>query len=585
MLASPGRREKRRDDQGGDVTPETPRESSIDKPLILAVCQAPEDLARVERELRTRYEADYHIVCVLSVERGLRELRERKATGGEVAVVMAEQRMDGTSGVEFLARVPEIFPMTKRLLLAAPMDRETGELLPQAMALGRIDYFEYIPGPPPNERFHEVIAGFLSEWTRPRRSEVHAVARVVGERWSSRSHEARELLERHGILYAFYASDSEEGRDLLERVGKTAERLPVWVLADGRVFVDPSDEEVLDAFLGAARSDRQEFDVIVVGAGPAGLASAVYAASEGLSTLVVERESIGGQAGTSSLIRNYLGFARGISGRELAGQAYQQAFLFGAEFRLTRQAAGLRHVGEMVEVAFSDGTMASGRAVIVATGASYRRLGVPELEALNGAGVFYGAATTEAPALRGRDVYVVGGANSAGQAAMHLSSYAASVTMLVRGGSLKASMSDYLIRGIEDADNVRVRTNTRLTGGGGAGHLEQLTIEDSLTGRAETVPADALFVLIGAEPRTEWLPGEISRDERGFIVTGQDLLRDGRTPAPLETSMPGVFAVGDVRQRSVKRVAAAVGEGSAAIQQVHEHLSRATDADGARTRR
>jgi thioredoxin reductase (NADPH) len=294
------------------------------------------------------------------------------------------------------------------------------------------------------------------------------------------------------------------------------------------------------------------------------------------------------------LIRNYLGFARGISGRELATQAYLQAylqaFLFGAELRLIWRAAGLRRAGEGVAVAFSDGTMATGRAVIVATGASYRRLGVPELEALNGAGVVYGVATTEAPALRGREVYVVGGANSAGQDAMHLSGYASKVMMLVRGGSLRAGMSDYLIRGIEDADNVRVRTNARVTGGGGEGHLEHLTIEDLSTGRTETVPADALFMLIGAEPRTERLPEEISRDEGGFVVTGQDLPQDGRTPggrpprrppAPLETSMPGVFAAGDVRHRSVKRVASAVGEGSAAIQQVHEHLSRSSDGDGA----
>ena len=566
------------------------RETSTGKPLILAVCQDPEALGRVERELRTRYDADYDVVCVRSAEEGLRELQQRKAAGGEAAVVMAEQRMDGTSGVEFLARVPEVHPMAKRMLLADPMDRETGAILPQAMALGRIDFFEYKPGPPPNERFHEVIAGFLSEWSRPTRSEVHAVARVVGGRWSRRSHQARELLERHGLLYAFYDSDSEEGRDLLERVGQAGGRLPVWALANGRVLVDPSDEEALDAFLGAERSARLDFDVVVVGAGPAGLASAVYAASEGLSTLVVEREAVGGQAGTSSLIRNYLGFARGISGRELATQAYQQAFLFGAEFRLIRRAAGLHRAGERVAVDLSDGTVATGRAVVVATGASYRRLGVPELEALNGAGVFYGAATTEAPALRGREVYVVGGANSAGQAAIHLSGYASKVTMLVRGGSLRAGMSDYLVKGIEDAGNVRVRTDARLTGGGGEGHLEHLTVEDSSTGRTETVPADALFVLIGAEPRTEWLPGEITRDDRGFVVTGGDLLRDGpapggrsprRLPAPLETSMPGVFAVGDARRGSVKRVASAVGEGSAAIQQVHEHLSRVSEGDGA----
>lgn len=436
--------------------------TTFSKALILAVCRDAEGLARVKRELRTRYEADYHVVCVRSAGHGLQELQERKAAGREVAVVMAEHQLDGTSGVEFLARVPEVYPLAKRLLLADPMDRNTGAILPQTMALGRIDYFNYTPGPPPNERFHEVISGFLSEWTRPQRSEVHAVVRLVGERWSARSHEARELLERHGLLYAFYTSDSEEGQDLLARAGKTTDELPVWVLVDGRVLVDPSAGEVLDAFLGADRSARLDFDVIVVGAGPAGLASAVYAASEGLSTLVVEREAIGGQAGTSSLIRNYLGFPRGISGRELATQAHLQAFLFGAEFRLIRRATGLRRAGGKVEVDFSDGAVASGRAVIVATGASYRRLGVPDLESLNGAGVYYGSATTEAPALRGREVYVLGGANSAGQAAMHLSRYAAKVTMLVRGGSLRVGMSDYLVRGLEDTDNVRVWTTPTL---------------------------------------------------------------------------------------------------------------------------
>ncbi|MDP8950361.1 MAG: NAD(P)/FAD-dependent oxidoreductase, partial [Actinomycetota bacterium] len=314
---------------------------------------------------------------------------------------------------------------------------------------------------------------------------------------------------------------------------------------------------------------------------PAGLAAAVYGASEGLRTVVVERETFGGQAGTSSLIRNYLGFSRGISGSELAWQAYQQAWLFGASFRIARQATGLRRDGDEVVVTLSDGTEVAGRAALLATGASYRRLDVPSLEALVGKGVFYGAAASEAQAMEGQEVYVVGGANSAGQAAMHLSKYASRVTLLVRGRSLSPNMSEYLIQEIESAQNIEVRCHTRVVDGGGEGRLERLVLEDSASGLTETVPAAALFVLIGAEPRTEWLPKEIVRDKRGFVVTGQDLLRNGRPPegwplgrAPLhmETSVPGVFAAGDIRYGSVKRVASAVGAGAIAIQSVHEHF-------------
>jgi len=450
------------------------------------------------------------------------------------------------------------------------------------MTLGRIDYFEAKPGPPPNERFHEVVTGLLREWTKPYRSAVNAMVRVVGKRWSRRSHEARDLLERHNIPYAFYAADSEEGRVLLGKVGAAADRLPVWVFLDGQVLADPSNEQVADAFVGKSSDpNRRTFDVLVVGAGPAGLAAAVYGASEGLSILGLEKEAIGGQAGTSSLIRNYPGFARGVGGQELVYQAFQQAFLFGASLRPMRAATNLRRDGGQFAVTLSDGTEVSASTVIVATGASYRRIGVLELESLNGAGVFYGAATTEAQSLRGQEVYVAGGANSAGQAAMHLSNYASRVTLLARGGSLTDSMSDYLIREIEASSNVQVRTNTRVAGGGGEGRLEHLTLEDAVSGHAETVPAAALFVLIGAEPHTRWLPDEIMRDEQGFVVSGQDLMRDGklppaweleRPPMALETSLPVVFAAGDVRHGSVKRVASAVGEGSIAIQLVHAYL-------------
>jgi thioredoxin reductase (NADPH) len=553
------------------------------KPVILAVCDDPEDMRRIERELRTRYEADYRIVCEGSAGAGSRALRHLEDAAEEVALVLADQQMQGTSGVEFLTRVREVHPTALRLLLTSPTERSSGAVLPQAMALGRIDYFEPKPGPPPNDTFHRIVADLLEEWGRPRRSRTRPAVRIVGDKGCPRSYEIRDLFERYLIPCAFYPADSEEGRKLLGEKVRTAEDLPVLVMPDGTVLVDPSNEMVADVYAGADALPReQSFDLIVVGGGPAGLAAAVYGASEGLSTLVVEGEAVGGQAGTSSRIRNYLGFARGVSGQKLAREAFHQAASFGADFSLMRKATGLRRAREGLAVALSDGTEVSGRAVVVATGASYRRLNVPELEALTGVGVFYGAATTEAPAMKDREVYVVGGANSAGQAALHLSKYASRVTLLVRGGSLAASMSDYLIREIEAADNVRVRFNTRVTGGGGAGRLEHLLLEDVLSESTETVGAAALFVLIGAEPRTDWLPQEIERGEKGFIATGGDLTREKgahggwpleRLPLLLEASMPGVFAVGDVRYRSVKRVASAVGEGSIAIQQVHEYLA------------
>jgi thioredoxin reductase (NADPH) len=554
------------------------------RPVILAVDDEQEDLELIEGELRKRYEADYRVVCEGSADIGLERLQYFEVSGQDVAVVLADLRQPGMSAVDFLVRVRDAFPLAKRLLLLDPMDRETRAMLPRAMALGHIDYFEFKPGVPPNERFHQIVTDLLEEWVRPYHSEANALVRVVGEGWSRRSHETRELLERYGVPYAFYAVDSEEGRDLLQQTGHGDEHVPVVALPGGRVLVDPQDKEIADAFVTAdAQPSRQTVDVVVIGGGPAGLSAGVYGASEGLSTAIVEREAIGGQAGASSLIRNYLGFARGISGQRLAYQAFQQATLFGASFRLMRPATALRRVGEELVVTLSEGSEVAGRAVIVATGASYRRLGVPELEDLNGAGVFYGAAATEARALEGEEVYVVGGANSAGQAALHLSKYASMVTLVVRGGSLAAGMSDYLIKEIEAAQNVRVGLNSRVTGGGGEGRLERLTLADSVSGRTETVRAAALFVLIGAEPRTGWLPDEVQRDDGGFIVTGHDLLHDGRPPTEwplerppflLESSMPGVFAVGDVRHGSVKRVASAVGEGSISVQLVHGYLEK-----------
>ena len=565
------------------------REPRLFRPVILAVDDDPGGLERVESELRKRYEADYGVVCEGSAEAGLERLREIAAAGEEVAVVLAPRQMAGMSGVEFLTRARQIFPAAKRLILTDMGQRATGRGVPEAMVLGRIDYYEAKPGPPPNERFHEIVTSLLREWTKPYRFELNAIVRVVGERWSRRSHEARDLLQRYGIPHAFYPADTKEGQELLERVGRTADRLPVWVLIDGQVLVDPSNAEFADAFVGRASQDREYFDVVVVGGGPAGLAAAVYGASEGLSIVLVEGEVIGGQAGASSMIRNYPGFSRGISGQELTTQAFQQAGMFGTSFRFARYATGLHRDGEDLVVPLSDGTEVAGRAAIVATGASYRRLGVPELEALSGAGVFYGSATTEAHALQGREVYVVGGANSAGQAAMHLSKYASRVTLLVRGGSLEARMSDYLVNEVRFADNVRVLLNTCVVGGGGEGRLEHLTLEDTASGATGTLPAAALFVLIGADPRTGWLPEEVDRDEKGYVITGADLLRGSQTPEnwplaraplPLETSVPGVFAAGDVRHGSTKRVASAVGEGSIVIRLVHEYLEESAARTG-----
>ena len=558
------------------------REPGALRPMILAVDQDVDALGRMERELRTRYEADYRVACERSAEDALRKL-QGLWIGDEVALVLAAPRMEGLGGVEFFSRVREVRPLAKRVLLIdPPMDRETRDVLPPAMALGRIDDFEFKPGLPPNELFHRTVTDLLEEWTRPQRSEIHALVRVIGKRWSRRVHEAMELFGRYGVPCSFYPADSEQGRALLDEVRGGAERLTVIVMHDGRALVDPTNREVADAFGGVEPSpERQRCDVVVIGGGPAGLAAAVYGASEGLDTLVVEREAIGGQAGASSRIRNYLGFPRGVSGQRLTYQAFQQAQLLGAEFRVMRQAMTLRREGGELVTTLSDGKELAGRAVILATGVSYRRLGIPSLETLNGAGVFYGAATTEARALEGREVYVVGGANSAGQAAIHLSKYASRVTLVVRGRSLEASMSDYLIKEIQNTDNVGVRLDTRVVGGGGEGGLEQLVLEDAAAARTETVPAAALFVLIGAEPHTDWLPNEISRDEGGFILTGADVpgdwrrtdrLAPKRSPMPLETSMPGVFATGDVRHGSVKRVASAVGEGSIAIRMVHEYL-------------
>src|SRR5215213_4762808 len=560
-------------------------ETRSPKPVLLAVDDEAHAFAKIARELSDRYGKGYRVVCEASAEAGIEELERCKADSEDVALVLAAQWMAEMSGPEFLERARLIFPTAKRVLLTAWRgweDRRSAEAILRSMTLGGIDsylikpWWEY-----PEENFHRTITQFLYEWARTHRSGVAEIS-VVGERSSPRSHEVRDLLQRNGAFHAFYPVDSDEGQELLARSGQTSAQLPVVIMLDGQILVDPSNAQIAQAFGVSTSPQLRSVDLVVVGGGPAGLEATVYGASEGLSTLTVEREAVGGQASSSSLIRNYLGFPWGVSGSELAQQAYLQAWVFGATVSFMFEASRLRREGDGLVVTFSDGTEVKSKAVVIATGASYRRLGVPSLETLNGAGVFYGAATTEARALGGQEVYVVGGANSAGQAAMHLSKYASRVVLLVRGSSLAANMSDYLIKEIEATDTVEVRLNTRVIGGGGKGGLESLILRDFASGSTETVSAAALFILVGAEPHTAWLPEEIERDERGFVLTGGDLLWDGRLtegwdlerpPMPLETSVPGVFAVGDVRHGSVKRVASAVGEGSIAIQMVHGHLN------------
>jgi thioredoxin reductase (NADPH) len=438
----------------------------------------------------------------------------------------------------------------------------------------------YVPRPvwSPDEQFHRTITEWLEDWWREQGGRFEAVT-VIGDEPSARIHEIRDLLTRNNVPFGFYRSDSAQGRQALARLGIDQPAGPVVALFNGIVLVDPGNLEVAEALRRTdVRPPGQGYDVVIVGAGPAGLAAAVSAASEGLATALLELEAFGGQAGTSSRIRNYLGFPRGISGTELALRASEQAWGFGTHFIYGKPATSLA-VDEGVHVAgLRDGSQIRSRAVIIATGVSYRRLGIAELESLAGAGVFYGASTIEAQALAGKPVFVVGGGNSAGQAALHLARYAEQVTLLVRSASLAASMSDYLTREIGSAANVHVRYRSEVAGGGGNGRLEHLLIRDRDSGRTESLPAAGLFILIGAQPFTGWLPGAIARDQWGFILTGPDAGPHWplpRAPFPFETTTPGVFAVGDVRHGSVKRVASAVGEGSIAIRLVHDYLALA----------
>ena len=535
------------------------------------------------RELSKRYGGDYQIVACGQPAELAPWMRDLRAAGLPVALVIGGVGAQDPDGIEVLGAVRAIDPAAVRVAAVGWGDWPAMRSVFEAVTVGTVDRWVNRPVAAPAEEFHRSITEFLREWASQRPGGFEAV-RVIGQRWSARSQELRDLFSRHQIPAGFYDAGSGRGRRMLRELGLESADLPVVVLQfadEPSTLVNPSNVEIADAF-GIMRPipSGKVFDVAVAGAGPAGLAAAVYASSEGLSTVVVEDEAVGGQAGTSSMIRNYPGFSQGISGAALAQETRRQAWAFGTTFLYMRQVKSLARNDGHYELGLSDGGVVTARTVIITTGATYRRLGIPALEGLQGRGVFYGAAVSEAPAMRGRKVFVAGGGNSAGQAALYLAKWAGQVTILVRAASLADSMSDYLIREIDAAPNVEVYYRVQVADGTGTGHLESLVLEDTASGARRTVPADALFVLIGAQPRTQWLGEAIARDPRGFILTGADLpagtggrrWRPARRPLPLETSLPGVFAAGDVRHGSVKRVASAVGEGAAVIPLVHRYL-------------
>jgi len=547
-------------------------------PVLLAVDEDETALRAVERELIDRYSRSYRVVCVTSAQEAMAELEALADAGEDVALVLAAQSFAGVAGNELLGQVRELHAHAQRGLLiewGSWGDGRTAEEIFEAMARRQIEYYVIRPSQTPDELFHQSISTFLLEWAHARRVSPHTV-QIVSESWIGRAQELKEVLGRCAVPHAFLLADSPDGRALVAETGD-GDPLPLVVFPNGTVLTDPTNLELAAAAGATIDPARRDFDVVIVGGGPAGLSAAVYGASEGFRTLVVDDGGIGGQATSSSLIRNYLGFPRGVSGRRLAEAAYEQAWVFGAKFAFMHDATGIRRDGDRLHVSLSDGGEVSAQAVILATGATYRRLGIEEIEALVGAGVFYGGPASEAPTTVDESVHVVGGANSAGQAALNLAEYARQVTLVVRADSLEKGMSHYLVRQIEATPNVEVRLGTEVVGGsaGDDGWLQSLVLRSGDEGESETVASDGLFLMIGADPNTDWLPAELAQGDGGFVRTGAEVEAQGnwpleRSPFSLETSMPGVFAVGDVRHGSMNRVASAVGEGSIAIRLVHE---------------
>ncbi len=547
--------------------------------VIMTVDDDPGVSRAVARDLRRRYGASYRIVRAESGESALEALRELKLRGDLVAAILADYRMPNMNGIEFLERAMDVHPGARRVLLTAYAD--TGAAI-DAINVVDLDHYLLKPWDPPEEKLYPVVDDLLEAWNRSDHRPVPST-KVVGHRWSARSSDVREFLARNQVPYRWYSCDEPEGRRLLEAAGEDGMRLPLVVTPDGTPLVQPEPAD-LAAHVGLATTPASDFyDLVVIGGGPAGLGAAVYGASEGLRTVLVERSATGGQAGQSSRIENYLGFPDGVSGAQLTERARRQATRFGAEILTAREVTGLDVGGASRVVRFSDGSQVAAHSVILATGVSYRRLTAPGCDELGGCGVYYGSSLTEAPACQGQDVYIVGGANSAGQAAMYLSRFAKQVTLLVRGPDLSASMSYYLIEQIGRVANIAVRCGTVVEEAHGDGHLERLTLRETDSGQTDVVGAQWLFVFIGAAPLTDWLDGTVLRDGRGFILAGPDLTADGRPPDGweldrppyhLETNVPGVFVAGDARAESAKRVASAVGEGAMAVMLVHRYLEQ-----------
>jgi len=540
-------------------------------PVLFVVDRDSNSLEVLLSDLSRRFGNDFNVKGETSPEAAQATLREMAAANEPVALLLVD---DADS--DFLVRAHELYPQAKRVLL---VDRDYTSTSPavQAMALGHVDFHIVRPWAD-DEMMYGAMSAYLSSWTREQQPHFE-LFRIVAAEGDGRVPRLRDVMTRFSMPFGFYAVESDAGRRLLEEAGLDGTRLPVVIRYDGEVIVDPSLPELARAIGVSVENDIDTCELAIVGAGPAGLTAAVYAASEGLDTLMLDQAISGGQAGTSPLIRNYPGFPHGIDGGLLMERTCEQAWLMGAHIVFAQQAVALERRGERRVVRLLDGTELRARAVVIATGIEWRRLGVPRLEALVGSGVFYGAAVSESRAMQDQDVFVVGAGNSAGQATLHLAKHARAVTLLVRGDSLAKSMSSYLVRAIESTPNVVVRHRTEVVDGGGDGSLQRIELADRASDTVEEVPAAALFVMIGGEPHTQWLPDEIERDAQGYLVTGRDLLARpeahweyDREPLTLETSMTGVFAVGDVRQDSIKRVAAAVGEGATVVRLVHEHL-------------